>query len=233
MSRRLLIPRSRIEVIYRGRDPARLGIPTETRRREVRSSLSVATDVPIVLSVARLDREKGVDTTVEAFRIMRSKIPEAILLVAGRPGNASSAVQAIARRTPGVRLLGHRVDVPDLMCASDVLAFPSRREGLGGTLIEAMAMRLGIVASKIAAVAEAIGDVGWPLVPPDDPSALASGLASLLLESAANERKKDAGERRFQEHFTVEAAAERMAQFYYDVQQARKRKWEARVGCKP
>jgi glycosyltransferase involved in cell wall biosynthesis len=56
-----------------------------------------------------------------------------------RPGNADALVRSEAERTPSVRLLGHRTDVPDLMCAADVLSFPARWEGLGGTLIEAMA----------------------------------------------------------------------------------------------
>lgn len=57
MSRRLRIPRERIHVIYRGRDSARLGTFTVDRRLKVRASLSIADEVPVVLSAARLDRE--------------------------------------------------------------------------------------------------------------------------------------------------------------------------------
>ena len=214
MSRRLRIPRKRIYVVYRGRDSARLGTFTKDRRLTVRSSLSIAHDAPVVLSAARLDREKGVDTTFAAFRLLRERIPNAVLLVAGRPGNVSPDAEAIVDRTPGIRLLGHRADVPDLMCAADVLAFPSRREGLGGTLLEAMALRLAIVASNVGAIPEAIGDVGWPLVPPDDAPALADGLASVLLDNHVNEGKRIAGERRFHTVFTADAAAAGMAGLY-------------------
>lgn len=224
MSRRLRIPRERIHVIYRGRDSARLGTFTVDRRLKVRASLSIAADVPVVLSAARLDREKGVDTTLEAFSLLHAQIPNAVLLVAGRPGNVSADVEAMLGRTPGIRLLGHRTDVPDLMCAADVLAFPSRREGLGGTLLEAMALRLGIVASNAGAIPEAIGDVGWPSVPPGNASALADGLASVLLDDRANEGKKVAGERRFQTLFTAEAAAAGMARLYRSAVDAGKRK---------
>jgi len=214
MRRRLRVPREHIHVVYRGRDSARLGTFTKDRRLKVRTALSIAGDVPVVLSAARLDREKGVDTTLEAFRLLHARIPSATLLVAGRPGNVSADVEATLQRTPGIRLLGHRADVPDLMCAADVLAFPSRREGLGGTLLEAMALRLGIVASNAGAIPEAIGDVGWPLVQPDNASALADGLASVLLDDHASEGKKVAGERRFQTVFTAEAAAAGMARLY-------------------
>jgi glycosyltransferase involved in cell wall biosynthesis len=217
MSRRLWIRRDRIQVIYRGRDPARLGVSTLERRLRTRAELSVSPSSPLVLSVGRLDRQKGVETTIDAFRRLLTRMPEAVLLVAGRPGNAYSAVQAEARRSPAVRLLGHRTDVPDLMCAADVLSFPSRWEGLGGTLIEAMALRLGIVASNIPPIAEAIGDVGWPLVRPDDGQALADALFSVLKGDALNEARKVAGEKRFQTLFTADAASDAMAGLYQDV----------------
>jgi glycosyltransferase involved in cell wall biosynthesis len=217
MSRRLKIPKDRIQVVYRGRDPVRLGTPSLARRLRTRAALSIDAKTPVVLSVGRLDRQKGIDTTIDAFGRLTKRMPDAILLIAGRPGNASAEVQAKARGYPSIRLLGHRTDLPDLMCAADVLAFPSRWEGLGGTLVEAMALRLAIVASDIPPLVETIGDVGWPLVRPDDGQALAEGLASLLRHSAVNDVRKNAGESRFREFFTAEAAADKMAGLYRDV----------------
>jgi glycosyltransferase involved in cell wall biosynthesis len=217
MGRRLKIPNDRIQVVYRGRDPLRLGLPTLERRLRVRAALSIDDKTPVVLSVARLDRQKAVETTIDAFKHLVKWRPGAVLLVAGRPGNASSVVRAAAHNCRGIRILGHRNDVPDLMCAADVLSFPSRWEGLGGTLVEAMAMRLGIVASNIAPVAETIGDVGWPLVQPDDSEALAEGLMSALNRCSVNEARKDAGQNRFRALFTADAAAAGMASLYGNV----------------
>ena len=217
MSRRLRIPRDRIQVVYRGRDPAGLGTPTLDRRLRMRSGLSIAPDTPVVLSVGRLDHQKGIDTTIDAFRRLTQRRPDAVLLVAGRPGNASSVIHAKAQGCPAVRFLGHRSDVADLMCAADVLSFPSRWEGLGGTLIEAMALRLPIVASAIPPLVETLGEVGWPLVQPDDAPALMTRLVSLLVPSASNETRKDAGQQRFRMLFTAEAAAGGMADLYRDV----------------
>ncbi len=217
MSRRLRIPKDRIQVVYRGRDPARLGAPTLDRRLRTRTALSIDAKTPVVLSVGRLDRQKGIDTTIDAFRRLVKHIPDAVLLIAGRPGNASAMVQAKAQAHPAIRFLGHRTDVPDLMCAADVLSFPSRWEGLGGTLVEAMALRLAIVASDIPPVAETIGDVGWPFVRPNDGQALAESLHSVLELSAMNEVRKDAGEMRFRAFFTAETAADGMARLYQDV----------------
>ena len=103
------------------------------------------------------------------------------------------------------------------MCAADVLSFPSRWEGLGIALIEAMALRLSVVASNIPPVAEALGDVGWPLVRPDDSDALADKLTSVLEAGGANETRKDAGERRFNALFSADASADALARLYSDV----------------
>jgi glycosyltransferase involved in cell wall biosynthesis len=80
-----------------------------------------------------------------------------------------------------------------------------------------MALRLGVVASDIPPVAEAIGDVGWPLVRPDDGYALAEGLVSVLRGGSASEATKDAGESRFKKFFTADAASDGMAELYQDV----------------
>jgi glycosyltransferase involved in cell wall biosynthesis len=214
MSRRLRIPGDRMQVVYRGRDPVRLGSPTQARRLRVRADLGLRPDAPVVLSVGRVEQQKAVETTVAAFRTVRDRMPDAVLLIAGRPGDASSAVDAAASGMSGVILLGHRSDVADLMCAADVLAFPSRWEGLPGTLIEAMALRLPIVGSDIAPIAEAMGSVGWPMVRRDDPPALAAELIAILGGSASVEARKEAGQRRFWSTFTIDAAADGMLSFY-------------------
>jgi glycosyltransferase involved in cell wall biosynthesis len=219
MRRRLNIPADRIKVVYRGRDASRMGSATLDRRLQVRAALSISATTPLVLSVGRLDRQKGVETTIAAFQHLVAQVPDAVLLLAGRPGNASALAEALAQDTPGVRLLGHRKDIPDLMCAADVLSFPSRWEGLPGTVIEAMAMRLGIVASDIPPVVEVLGNVNWPLVPPDDPLALASGLASVLRGGSVNDAQRDVGEKRFRALFTAEAASEGMVELYQNVLQ--------------
>jgi glycosyltransferase involved in cell wall biosynthesis len=217
MGHRLKIPADRIKVVYRGRDVSRMGSATQDRKLRVRAALCVGATTPLVLSVGRLDRQKGVETTVAAFRHLMAQVPGAVLLLAGRPGNTSAIVEAGAQGTPAIRLLGHRSDVPDLMCAADVLSFPSRWEGLPGTVIEAMAMRLPIVASDIPPVSEVLGDVNWPLVPPDDPISLASALASILRGGPSIDALREAGEKRFRAFFTAEAASEGMTKLYQDV----------------
>jgi glycosyltransferase involved in cell wall biosynthesis len=217
MARRLRIPEERIQVVYRGRDPARLGVRTLERRLRTRTALSIDAGASVVLSVGRLDRQKGVDTTIDAFRQLLKEVPDAVLLIAGRPGNAIAIVRARSQDCPAIRLLGHRTDIPDLMCAADVLSFPSRWEGLGGSVIEAMALRLAVVGSDIPPVVETIGNVDWPLVPPDNAQALAQELVTVLKAGPLTEARKDAGEERFRRVFTADAAADGMARLYNEM----------------
>ena len=83
------------------------------------------------------------------------------LVLVGAPARSTEAVKARIARSgldDRVQLLGHREDVGDLLVAADVFAFPSLYEGCGGTLIEAMALAVPIVASNIPPVREVTGD---------------------------------------------------------------------------
>jgi glycosyltransferase involved in cell wall biosynthesis len=93
------------------------------------------------------------------------------MVIAGRDGNATNSLQALAREldiVDRVQFLGHRSDVADLMVAADVFVFPSLWEGLGGVLIEALALEVPIVSSDLDATREVLGGKGTSglLVPP-------------------------------------------------------------------
>jgi glycosyltransferase involved in cell wall biosynthesis len=90
----------------------------------------------------------------------------------------------------------------------------SRWEGLGGTLIEAMALELPVVASDIGPVREALGDVGWPLAAVDDEHAVAAGQSFSLAGGQAVAEKVADGRRRFESTFTMTSVADGMVALY-------------------
>ena len=111
-----------------------------------------------------------------------------------------------------VRLLGARDDVADLMVACDVVAVPSRVEGMPGAVLEAMALERPIVASDIPMVREALGDDTAALVPVDDADALASMLERAL--RVDHSVAITAARKRFDEHFAPSPIVERLAVLY-------------------
>ncbi len=218
MSHRLRISRTLIDVVPRGRDPKLLGRRTDERRKRVREQLGIATRAPLVLAVARHEHQKGLDVLLDGFAIVRHQHPAAQLLVAGRHGNQTRRLQAIiAERDLGsaVRLLGTRPDVPDLLAATDVFTFPSRWEGLGSVLIEAMALEAPIVTSDLPATREVVSDGRLAvLVPPGLPAPLAAAITTTLSAPRAATERAHQARRRFLARFTIDQVAQEMSHFY-------------------
>jgi glycosyltransferase involved in cell wall biosynthesis len=216
MAKRLKIKRSKITVIWRGRDAARLGRRSPERGRVTREHLALDPQAPIILCIGRQDFQKGLDVAIRAHAHVRQARPTSTLLLVGRPGNATKQLRALLESGlgAGVIELGHRSDVPDLMCASDVLCFPSRWEGLGGTLIEAMALELPIVASRISPITETVGDRVARLVDPDNAEELAAELLRALADGETSQGT-DEGRRRFESFFSSRGAAQQMASLYH------------------
>ncbi|HEX2578720.1 MAG TPA: glycosyltransferase family 4 protein [Aquihabitans sp.] len=211
----------RVTVVPRGRSAATLGAATPERRTRVRARLGVPDAAPVVLSVGRQDRQKGQDVLVRAFADLLAGRPDAVLLIAGRPGTATSAVEQAISETGvsgSVRALGHRTDVADLMAASDVLAFPSYHEGLGCSIVEAMALGLPVVGSDAPAVAEVLegGRLG-ELVPRGDVGALSEAREGLLADPDRRRELAGAGRARFEERYELSVVADAMVDLYGEV----------------
>jgi glycosyltransferase involved in cell wall biosynthesis len=214
----------RVTVVFRSRDPARLGERSLARRIEARRRFGLGDD-EVILSIGRQVPQKGHEYLVEAFERVTAARPRTRLLIAGAPGASTAAVEArIARSGVGerIQLLGHREDVGDLLVAADVLAFPSLYEGLGGTLIEAMALGLPIVASDLPALREvsADGEAAW-LVRPADVRALSSAMLKLLEQPAQAAALAERARARFLANFTPEQESAAMLEFYRKVLAAR------------
>lgn len=136
---------------------------------------------------------KGGPALVEAFRLVRERVPDATLTIAG----ASPRVTV-----PGVRVVG-RVAPGELAqhyARASIFCLPTRREPFGIVFLEAMAYGLPIVSTAISAVPDFVvdGDNGY-LVAPDDVPALADRLVALSrspdLQHRMGERSRDRSRR--------------------------------------
>jgi glycosyltransferase involved in cell wall biosynthesis len=217
MSRRLLVPRDKIEVIPRGRDAAALGRRSEARAAGTRRRLGIPADAELIVAVGRQEPQKGLDVLLKALSAVRARFPDVRVLIAGREGRATAA---LADRTAAsglagtVTFLGMRDDVADLLCAADVFAFPSRWEGAGGSLLEAMALECPIVTSRLPTLLETVDESTAELVAPGSANELARGLVGSLVDRRAAADRAAAARARFEERFTIEVSGRRMANLY-------------------
>jgi glycosyltransferase involved in cell wall biosynthesis len=174
----------------------------------------LAGEGPLVGTLARLVPQKGLDVLLEAF----ARIPPPARLVIAGSGPLREALQARAARPDlagRVRLLGPRADAAAVMAALDLFVLPSRWEGFGLVLLEAMAAGRPIVASRVSAIPEVVQDGTTALlVPPDDPAALAGAMRALLDDPARRQAMGEAGRARVQRLFTPQRMVDATVDLY-------------------
>jgi glycosyltransferase involved in cell wall biosynthesis len=208
----------RITVIERGRDPRRLGLCTPERRAKARDALGLRCSDQALVAVGRHEWQKGHHVLLEALPGLVAHRPNTMLVIAGRTGNATPALRASVSRLgleERVRFLGHRMDVPEVLAAGDVFVFPSLYEGLGGAVIEAMALGMPIVASDLPALREIVEPgVSAELVPAGAPDLLERALNKLLGDASFATQIGGRARSRFLERFTMDTCAPRMIGMY-------------------
>ncbi len=181
--------------------------PPSGSRRRARRLLGLARQELVIGCVANLNWRKGHEYLVRAFASVVSAEPGARLLLVGE-GPLRETLERLTRElclTEEVRFLGRRSDVSELLPALDLFVLPSTTEGLGVALIEAMAVGLPCVATRVGGIPEVVvdGETGL-LVPARDPEALAHAILRLLSDPALGRRMGRAGQRRVQERFSIE-----------------------------
>jgi glycosyltransferase involved in cell wall biosynthesis len=206
---------SQITVVERGRDQSRLGRPSRERRQLSRSRLGIPPESDVLVNVGRQEFQKGHQDLLRAMVGIAAARPHSLLLIAGREGNATTSLRRLCNQLHlqgHVRFLGHRQDVPDLLAASDVFVFPSIYEGLGGAVIEAMALGLPIVASNLPALREVLEESrNCLLVPPARPNMTAAAVERILSDPELRSTFAARSRAIFEERFTIDRAASRMA----------------------
>ncbi|RJK97913.1 glycosyltransferase family 4 protein [Vallicoccus soli] len=168
--------RARWEVV-----PNRVDLPAHAllrTRAAARSALGVPQHARVVVCVGRLCRQKGQDVLLDAWERLQGA--GLLVLVGGGPMEEEIVARAAGLR--GVRLVGvaPRHEALSWMTAADVVALPSRWEGMSIAALEARALQRPVVASDVVGMAEALEGAAATLVPPDDPAGLARALSAAL-----------------------------------------------------
>jgi glycosyltransferase involved in cell wall biosynthesis len=173
-----------LEVIFDEVDPGEF---RPDRAGAFRARVGIDDEVPLVASVGRIDTWKGVDILLDAVPALQAARPDIVVLVAGGSvgGKEAYAAGLQARADAlGVRWVGSRDDVADLMADLDVYVMASTEpEPFGLGLVEALASGTPVVATGAGGPVEILAGLGPSagcLVPPGDAAALADALLALV-----------------------------------------------------
>ena len=191
----------------------------------IRAELGLTADALVVGMMCRLTAQKGVSIGLQAFAAIAHAFPQAILLIAGEGPERSELERTAAELglSGSVRFLGWRADSGRILAVLDLLMAPSRWEGFGLVVLEAMARGVPVLATRVGALPEIIadGETGL-LVAAGDVGALAAALGKLLGDAGLRARLGAAGRARARREFRLERMAEETLGFYEEVVRGRR-----------
>ncbi|MEQ4717306.1 glycosyltransferase [Nonomuraea sp. B19D2] len=191
--------------------PAPAPGPAKRTPQEVRDELGAGVR-PVLLTVARLAQQKGLETLLD---VAAGPWPsgDPLFVIAGDGPLREELRRRIEDEKLPVLLLGHRKDVPDLLGAAAALLMPSRWEGQPLTLREALMSGTPAIASEVGGIPEILGDAGI-LVPYGDVEGLRAAVRELITTPGPAETLAAAAERRGREMPGADDAVESVLAVY-------------------
>jgi glycosyltransferase involved in cell wall biosynthesis len=193
------------------------------QRRRIREELGFAADCTLIGTIRNVNRFKGLTYFIEAAGRIKSRVPSAKFVIVGQkldtdPGYWDHLQQLTEQLglTQDVVFTGFREDVPAILAALDVFVLASIEESCPVALLEAMAMKVPVVATDVGAVAEMVldGRTGF-VVPPRDPDAIADAVMSYVhMPGEQVRRMVDAARQRVESEFAVDPVAWQQKRLY-------------------
>jgi L-malate glycosyltransferase len=211
------VPADRVVTVHEGIDVEHvLAAPPV----DIHSAFFLPHGAPVVGNVAALVAHKGHRHLIEAARLVVREMPDVRFLVLGE-GDLRQPLERLVREyrlEKHVLMPGFRTDVLGCIKSFDLFAMSSVTEGLGTSLLDAMACSVPIVATTAGGIPEIVEDrITGALVPPRDHRALAEAITRLMRDNSLRRRMALAGFARVQERFTVERMVEATAGVYAHV----------------
>ena len=210
------LPAEKVITVYNGIDVSRF---SETLgQQKAREACNLPKKKYLIGVIARLAPQKNHHALFKALRLLPDDLLQDTQCLLIGSGDLKLDLEAEIKRLgleEHISFLGERQDIPNILQAIDVLVLPSHWECLPMVLVEALAAKCPIVATKVGGVPEIIDTIGWPIVEVNDIEALASGISDVLQMSP--EKKSliaDAGYERAQTIFSKEASVAQLESLY-------------------
>jgi len=215
------VPAERVTVLHDAVDTRRFN-PATVDPQAFRRTLGIGDDALVVGCLGRFSPGKGHEELLHAAAVVRDNHPGVRFVVVGEASFGEEAyaesIRSLAARLrldETVIFAGFRPDVPEVMAAFDIFAFPSHAEAFGMALIEAMAMQKPVVASSSDGVLDIVQQgVSGVLVPPKNPLALALAITRLVDNPDLRTRLGQAARERVVVHFDQERQIDSLETIY-------------------
>jgi glycosyltransferase involved in cell wall biosynthesis len=210
---RLGIPDSQLALIPNGTDASRF----QNVHAADLSPFGVASGRHVIVTVGRLERQKGIDRLLRAMPDTFAKLPDHDLLIVGDGPNRKMLTRlatalGIAER---VHFAGWRDDLPAILRACDLFVLPSRWEGMPNALLEAMASGLPVVAADVEGVAEVLGDgADQQVVPASDCRTFVTQIVRWGRDPLSAKATGEQNRRIVSEHFSLDQMVRKYVDLY-------------------
>lgn len=199
-----------VRTIHNGLDPGEIRghVPPAL----LRERLAIAPEAEVIVMVGNLKAWKGQETVIRALDHVRRSRPQVCCLFVGATAPADMKFEEEMRRLVDELGLGSHIvfagfhqNVADFLMLADVVVHASiRPEPFGRVVLEAMACRKPVIASRAGGVTEIVDDGRTGLLfPPGDAKALATAIANMLSDRARATTMGEAGYERLLERFTI------------------------------
>ena len=194
-------------------------------RKRVRQEFGFDDETFVIGFVGRFSPGKGHEEFIEAADLLNRKYGNIHFLVVGEASHGEQAyeqrIRSLSRtlKLDGVvHFIGYRKDIPDVMAAFDVFAFPSHAEAFGVVLIEAMAMERAVVSTNCDGVLDIVvdGETGI-YVNPRNVQQLVAAIERLGADADLREKMGKAGRKRVEELFDQRKQIGKLEEIYYDL----------------
>jgi glycosyltransferase involved in cell wall biosynthesis len=179
-------------------------------RAEARQKLGLE-EGPLVVCIGRICAAKGQDVLVETWPRVTGRVPDARLVLVGDGEDAEKVRKAAG---DGIVFAGQREDAADWLAAANVVAAPSRWEGMSFAMLEAMAAARSIVITDVPGARDALGQDSAAIVPLDDRRALAAAINVRLLDPAIAEEEGTAARLRIERGHDLRNTTRGVAELY-------------------
>lgn len=224
------VPRSRCLLLENGIDV------TDFQRRQSVEQAKVALGIPadqlLVGAVGRLSAEKGFDLLIQGINLLIKQGMRLNLMIFGE-GNEKVNLQKLideSGQSDHIKLMGFRTDLRPCYEAMDLFVLSSLREGLPNVVLEAMAMDVPVLSTKVAGIPRLIQhDVNGYLIDPGSIEALKTGLVTLLKDDSLRTRYQHAARLTVETRFSFAKRMEKLCSLYDEMMAGTSRLQGARV----